>query len=40
MNPFEKQRKADTRLTILLVAEVVIVLGLCAGFVALLMSVR
>jgi hypothetical protein len=40
MNPFEKHRKADTRLTILLVAEVVIVLGLCAGMIALLMSLN
>jgi hypothetical protein len=38
MNPFEKYRKADTRLTILLVVEAVIVLGLCAGMVALLIE--
>jgi hypothetical protein len=39
-DPFEKYRKADVRLTILLVVEAVIVLGLCAGIIALLMSLK
>jgi hypothetical protein len=40
MNPFEKQRKADIRLAILLMVEGILVLGLCAGMIALLMSLK